>query len=196
MWRGYGQVITRGGNGGVAIGFDSADLQTLCNTDQAISEQTPLNISLNTRAGFKGVQKIRYNASEFPQLSSALSEEGYSPDLHLRWTAKLADFIKHCKDGAFQEEQEWRVWGSGAFHRSDIAEKDYTIIGNRFRRRFHLSAHPDSIGNDLTHPLAIREIRTGPNTDHETIKRFCDTWFRVNGSYDGPLVTKSRIPFR
>lgn len=196
MWRGYGQVTTRGGNGAVAIGFHTTDLQSLCNADATPTKNTAPNILSNVLAGFRKIQPVRYDFSQLPQLSSALVQSEDTSKVHMEWAEKLAQFIKHRKDPAFAEEQEWRLWGDGLFNSRDTEGYHYSVINNRFRRRFHLTCEPNDLGRGLKYPLAIREIIAGPTTDVERLKRFCETWFHINGAHIEPKICPSSVPFQ
>ncbi|NKW78955.1 DUF2971 domain-containing protein [Rhodobacteraceae bacterium R_SAG7] len=195
MWRGYGQLTNGGGNGAVAIGFCAADLHTLCGPSDATLQSSPAHIQQNASGGFEGPSNVDYAFRNFPQLSNALSIEDYSADFHIKWTHHLAHWMKHRKHPAFAEEREYRIWGSARIGSLERQRQDFTILGNAYRRKFHLAPAPDDILGPLTHPLAIQKIMVGPKTDFGKVERFTRNVFQ-SYTQDRPDICASKIPFK
>lgn len=195
MWRGYGQLTTGGGNGAVAIGFCAADLRTLCGMRDATLQSSPTLIQHNASGGFEGPCKVEYAFNNFPQLTNALSNEDYTTDFHTTWVRRLAHWMKHRKHPAFAEEQEYRIWGSASIGSLERQRQDFTILGNAYRRKFHLAPSPNDILEPLEHPLAIQKIMVGPTTNFEKVERFTRNFFH-SYTHDRPDVYSSKIPFK
>lgn len=195
MWRGYGQLTNGGGNGAVAIGFCAADLRTLCGMRGATHQSSPPLIQHNALGGFEGPCKVEYAFSNFPQLTNAIMNEGYSPGFHTTWANRLAHWMKHRKHPAFAEEQEYRIWGSARIGNLERQRQDFTMLGNAYRRKFHLAPSPVDILGPLKHPLAIQKIMVGPTTNFEKVERFTRNFFQ-SYSQDWPDVCSSKIPFK
>lgn len=195
MWRGYGQLTNGGGNGAVAIGFCAEDLRTLCGPRDATLQSSPPLIQHNAFGGFEGPCKVEYDLGKRPNLTNAVSNESYSADFHIKWTHLLAHWMKHRKDPAFAEEQEYRIWGSASIGNLERQRQDFNILGNAYRRKFHLAPSPNDILGPLKNPLAIQKIMVGPTTNFEKVERLIRNFFH-SYTHGWPDVCSSNIPFK